>query len=737
MIKINKLLKKHRNDWSLVIKEAQSMEEQHAFHDAILVYEAFLAQSPGNVGVQEILATALLKAGQFQKSLSAHQKAIKLGVQHPAIYLHKGIVEARLQLHDKALESFREALRLRENYALAHNNLGKLLGDLGRMEESLQSFDAAIEIDAAYQDAHYNKAVALIGAGAHQAALEHLDRVLVLDINHASAKFYRLTALEAIGQIDSRAYFEGLQGLLEIHPTHVDSLNAVGNVYKDQHQFDLALAAFDHALAVDPHYAAAHSNRGIILNELKRYEEALASFDRAIHLQDQLVEPYVNRIIALMGLFQEEEALASADQAILLNPHLADAYSNRGLVLIKLMRFEEALDSLSTAIQLNPDLAAAYSNLSNTLWSMGQSDEALEYAEKAIVLRPDLASAHNNLAIILLGSLRLEEALRSFDQAIALDPELADAHFNRSLLLQLQGNFLEGLKAYEWRWRGPFRKYVRDFGRPLWLGDDVLDGKTILLSSEQGLGDAIQMIRYLPLLATKAKKVIVEAPAPLVALFRTMEVDGDLIQRGESLPDFDTYCPLMSLPLAFETDLDSIPQTPYLRVPSDHQTRWEPLLGVKTRPRIGLVWSGSTAHRHDRSRSIPLELFENLLSLPFEFHLIQKEIRDVDQKKIHEFPDLQLHTDSLHDFADTAALVAHMDLVISVDTAVAHLSGALGVPVWILLSFSPDYRWMLNRSDSPWYPSATLWRQEDLGNWSEVLKRVEVSLLEKFRDFIA
>ena len=710
------------------------MEEQHAFHDAILVYEAFLARSPGNVGVLEILATALLKAGQLQKSLSAHQKAIKLGVQHPAIFLHKGIVEARLKLHDKALESFREALRLRENYSLAHNNLGKLLGDMGRMEESLQSFDAAIQIDPTYQDAHYNKAVALIGAGAHQAALEHLDRVLDLDINHASAKFYRLTALEATWQIDSRAYLEGLQDLLQSHPTHVDSLNAVGNVYKAKHQFDQALAAFDRALAVDPHFAAAHSNRGIILNQLKRYEEALASFDRAILDQDQLVEPYVNRVIALMGLFHEEEALASADHAILLNPHLAEAYSNRGLVLIKLMRFEEAFDALSGAIQLDPSLAEAYSNRSNALWTMGQSDKAFEDAKKAITLRPDLASAHNNLAIMLLDSLRLEESLRSFDQAIALDPELADAHFNRSLLLQLQGDLSEGLKAYEWRWRGPFRKYVRDFGRSLWLGDDVIDGKTILLSSEQGLGDAIQMIRYLPLLATKAKKVIVEAPPPLVTLFKAMEVDVEIIPRGKSLPEFDVYCPLMSLPLAFKTDLDSIPnQMPYLRVPDDHQARWEPLLAVKTRPRIGLVWSGSTAHRNDRNRSIPLELFENLLKLPFEFHVLQKEMREIDQEKIPEFPDLQIHTESLHDFADTAALVAHMDLVISVDTSVAHLAGALGVPIWILLPFSPDYRWMLDRKESPWYPSATLWRQQDLGNWDEVLKRVEASLLSEFK----
>ena len=710
------------------------MEDQNAFSDAIVVYEAFLARSPGHLGVQEILATALLKAGQFQKSLAAHQKAIKLGVHHAAIFLHKGIVEARLKLNDEALESFKDALLLRDNYALAHNNLGKLLGDMGRMEESLQSFDAAIKIDPNYQDAHYNKAIALIGSGAHQAALEHLNRVLKLDNHHPSAKFYRLTALEATGQIDLTAYLDGLQDLVQSDPTHVDSLNAIGNVYKAQHQFNQALAVFDRALGVDPHFAAAHSNRGIILNELKRYEEALASFDRAIHLHDQLVEPYVNRVISLMGVFREEEALGSADQAIFISPHLAEAYSNRGLVLIKLMRFEEALDALSTAIQLDPDLAEAYSNLSDALWNMGQSAAALEHAKKAIDLRPDLASAHNNLAIILLGSLKLDEALSSFDQAIALDPESADAHFNRSLLLQLQGNLFEGLKAYEWRWRGPFRRFVRDFVRPLWLGDEALDGKTILLSSEQGFGDAIQMIRYLPHLATKATKVIVEAPAPLATLFEAMAVAAEIIPRGESLPDFDVYCPLMSLPLAFKTDLDSIPdQTPYLRVPDDRQAVWEPLLANKTRPRIGLVWSGSTEHRNDRNRSIPLELFENLLKLPFEFHVLQKEIREVDQKKMPDFTNLQLHTESLHNFADTAALVAHMDVVISVDTSVAHLAGALGVPIWILLPFSPDYRWMLDRKESPWYPSATLWRQQDLGSWDEVLKQVEVALLESLK----
>ena len=708
--------------------------EQHALIDAIVVYEAFLARSPGNVGVQEILATALLKAGQFQKSLAAYQKALKLGARHPTIYLHKGIVEARLKLHDEALESFREALRLRKDYALAHNNLGKLLGDLGRMEESLKSFDAAIEIDPAYQDAHNNKAVALIGAGAYQVALEHLDRVLALNGNHASARFYRLTALKAIGQIEPSAYLQGLQELIQNHPTHVDSLNAIGEFFKAQHQFELSLKAFDRALTVDPHFAAAHSNRGIILNQLKRYEEALASFDRAIQLQDQLVEPHVNRVISLLSLFREEDALTSADYAILLDPHLAEAFSNRALVLIKLMRFEEALEASFTSIKIDPDLAEAYINRSSVLWSMGQYDAAFEDVNKAISLRPDLASAHNGLAVIHLDSLRIEEALSSLDQAIALDPEFADAHFNRSLILQLQGDLSEGLKAYEWRWRGLLRKNARDFGRPLWLGDDVLDGKTILLSSEQGFGDAIQMIRYLPLLAAKAKKVIVEVASPLVSLFGAMEVDCEMIPRGEPLPDFDVHCPAMSLPLAFKTDLESIPnQMPYLRVPAEPQLLWGTLLGPKKRPRIGLVWSGSIAHRNDRNRSIPLEHFEKILTLPYEFHVLQKEIRQVDQDKMLEIPDLKLHSDSLHDFADTSALAAHMDLVISVDTSVAHLAGALGVPVWILLPFSPDYRWMLNRSDSPWYPTAKLWRQSELGNWDEVLKRVEASLISRFK----
>jgi tetratricopeptide (TPR) repeat protein len=736
MIKINKLLKKHRNDWSLAIKDAQAMEEQSDFNDAIVIYEAYLERSPRHAGVQELLATALLRTGQFQKSLTAHQKALKLGAHHPAIYLHKGIVEANLKQQEKALESFNEALRLREDYPLAHNNLGKLLGDMGRFGESIQSFDAAIGIDPDYQDAHFNKAVVLIRTGDHELALEHLDRVLALEDNHASAMFYRLTALEAIRQIDLSALLKGFQAIVDRHPAHVDSLNAMGNIYKAQNQFDQALAAFDRALEVDPYFAAALSNRGIILNELQRYEEALGAFNEALQHQRQLVEPYVNRVISLIGVFREEEALASADQAIVLNPQSAEAFSNRGLVLIKLMRFGEALESLSKAIQLHPNLAEARSNLSDALWNMGQTDAALENAKKAIELQPDLGSAHNNLGIILLGTLRLDEALRSFDQAIALDFKLADAHFNRSLLLQLKGDFLEGLKAFEWRWRGPLRKYVRDFGRPLWLGDDgLLDQKTVLLASEQGLGDAIQMIRYLPLLASKAKKVIVEAPLPLMALFKAMEIDGEIIQRGESPPEFDVYCPLMSLPLAFKTDLDSIPnQMPYLRVPGDRKALWESMVGPKKRPRIGLAWSGSTAHRNDYNRSIPLALFEGLLRLPFEFHVLQKDIREGDQRLIPDFSDLNVYTESLRDFADTAALVAHMDLVISVDTSVAHLTGALGVPLWILLPLSPDYRWMLDRCDSPWYPGATLWRQQERGNWATLLERIEVSLLERFKD---
>lgn len=309
-----------------------------------------------------------------------------------------------------------------------------------------------------------------------------------------------------------------------------------------------------------------------------------------------------------------------------------------------------------------------------------------------------------------------------YDQAISIQPDYADAYWNKALLKILSGDYPTGWALYEWRWQSMQKEHVRKFDQPLWLGDQPLAGKTLLIYPEQGLGDFIQFCRYALLLQTMAGKVIIETPAPLLALLTTLNGEFTLVEQGRPLPDFDLQCPLMSLPYAFKTTLATIPgTTPYLAVDQYKHRWWRERLGEKTAVRIGLVWSGGRGYKNDHNRSIPLKQLVPLLALPLEFHALQKEIRQDDAVVLADFENLHCHQQYLADFTDTAALMAEMDLVISVDTSVAHLAGAIAKPVYILLPFNLDYRWLLDRADSPWYPTATLLRQQRAGDWTGVI----------------
>ena len=303
--------------------------------------------------------------------------------------------------------------------------------------------------------------------------------------------------------------------------------------------------------------------------------------------------------------------------------------------------------------------------------------------------------------------------------------DFANAYWNKSLVELTLGNYEQGWKLFEWRWKSFSKKCVREFSESLWLGDFSISGKTVLIYSEYGLGDVIQFCRYIKMIKDLGATVILEVDSPLVSLLSTLKTDVTIIEECSSLPAIDFQCPMMSLPLAFKTTVESIPSDiPYLFVDVDKQRVWKERLGTKTKKRIGFVCSGSTIHKDDTKRSVPLHLLKPLLDLPFEFHLLQKEIRSDDEAFLAENSQIQTHQEDLIDFSDTAALIKEMDLVISVDTSVAHLAGALGCPVWILIAWKPDWRWLLDRTDSPWYPTATLFRQPEMGSWESVISDV-------------
>ncbi len=410
-------------------------------------------------------------------------------------------------------------------------------------------------------------------------------------------------------------------------------------------------------------------------------------------------------------------------------PNQVEVLTPLGTLLLQHGKTEEGIKQLNKSIGINPNQPEAYYNLGNGLLKNSNFNEALACFDRAISLNPKDSNAFLNRGNTLKDMKRYAEALESYDQAVWLKPDLASALWNKSLVKILTGEYEEGWELYEWGWKCSERGQVRNFNQPLWLGSESIKGKTLLIHSEQGLGDVIQFCRYIPMVEKMGAKVILEVHSSLIPLLSSLEGNFLMVENGHELPYFDVFCPIMSLPLAFKTSINTIPnQVPYLYVNPDKKEIWKERFVSKIRPRIGLAWSGSKTNKNDRNRSIPLELFESLLKLPYEFHSLQKELTNHELAMISKLNNITLHHHELDDFSDTAALVNEMDLVISVDTSVAHLAGALGKQFWLMLPYNPDYRWMDDRIDNPWYPSATLYRQDKMRNWSTVISDISKSL---------
>jgi len=469
------------------------------------------------------------------------------------------------------------------------------------------------------------------------------------------------------------------------------------------------------------------------LHELKRYREALHSFDKAIALQPDCAEVYNSRCLTLHALKLYEQALTSCQQALALKPDYAECLSNLGLIYNDLNRFPEALACHEKALALQPDCGAAFNNRGLVLLNLDRHADALASYRQAIALNPEDSHAYSNRGTVFRELQRFDEALADYEQAIALNPDNPSIYWNKALLKILTGDYAEGWRLYEWRWRDQQQEQVRHYPQPYWLGAESVAGKTVLIYPEQGLGDFIQFCRYALLLEAMGARVVIETPPELVSLLSAAWQDRFMvIPKDQPLPAFDLHCAIMSLPFAFKTVLNSVPAAvPYLYADTRLQENWRTRLGAKTAFRVGLVWSGSTIHKNDRNRSISLKLLEPILNLPLEFHALQKDIRQEDTEFIRQLPLVRDHRSELHSFSDTAALIAEMDLVISVDTSVAHLAGAMAKPVWILLPYAPDYRWMVGRNDSPWYPTARLFRQTGCGDWTEVVAEVARNLADQ------
>jgi Flp pilus assembly protein TadD len=440
------------------------------------------------------------------------------------------------------------------------------------------------------------------------------------------------------------------------------------------------------------------------------------------------LDPALQRAAGLFSAGQLDEAravalsLAASDPANFLAQHLL------GAIALRAGRPAEALEHETRALALRPGHLEALCNRGIALRALDRVVEALADYDRVLAARPDFVPALSLRGVALAALNRHAEAIECYSRAIAIEPHYAPAHLNKGLSELVTGDFDSGWRDFEWRWTGSDTQIAkRPFTQPQWRGENAR-GKTVLIHAEQGLGDAIQVSRYIPAMIERGIDVVLEVPPALEGLLS--QLGGRVVRMGEPLPAFDLHCPILSLPLAFGTRLDSIPATvPYLRAPAAHAARWRDRLGPRDRTRVGLAWSGSTTLRNDRNRTLALSRLGRLRDPRWSLVSLQKEIRDADRAALASGEPIRHFGDQLEDFLDTAALIEQLDVVISVDTAVAHLAGALGKPVWILLPFSPDWRWLLDRDDSPWYPTAKLFRQPTPGDWDSVVARAVEELL--------
>ena len=517
---------------------------------------------------------------------------------------------------------------------------------------------------------------------------------------------------------------------IALKPDYAEAHNSRGIVLANLDRLDDAVAGFDRAIALKPDYAEAYNNRGIVLQDLKRVDDALANFDKAIALQPGNARAHNNRGVALHDLKRPDDALASHDKAIALKPDYAEAYYNRGIVLQDLKRLDDALADFEKAIGLKPNYAPAHNNRGVVLASLNRLDDAIAGFDGAIALKPDDAEAYNNRGNVLQDLKRFDDALANFDKAIALMPDFAEAYGNQSYCLLKMGRFEQGWRLHEWRKKTARPVGNRSFQQPLWLGGEDVANRTLFVHWEQGLGDTIQFCRYGKLLKARGARVVMSVQEPLYRLLRQMSPDMEVVGHNEVPAGFDYHCPLLSLPLALGTTLQNIPsEKRYIFADEQLRRAWDIRLPPQTKPRIGVVWRGSPQHRNDRNRSIDLATLAPLFSADAHWISLQKELRLGDHALLEEHKIVH-YGDELKDFSDTAAVLELLDLVITVDTSVAHLAGAMGKQVWILLPYKSDWRWLSDRDDSPWYPTARLFRQ-DMHAWKYVIARVRAAL----RDF--
>ena len=647
--------------------EGSQLHKNDKLDEAEVYYRAILKAQPNNLDAKHLLCVLKTQQGQYDEALKLIRQVLAANHHMPIALTNQGNILAKLGRLAEALSCYEKAVAIKPDYTEANNNRAVMLLELRRAEEALACCDQAIAANPGFVDAYYNR----------------------------------------------------------------------GNALKELKRLEEAKLSYERTVAIKPDHAEAYNNLGVVLKDLKRTEEALDSYNLALRYKPDYPEALNNRGVALADLKRTEEAIESYTAALALRPEYPEALNNRGLAFKTARRIDDAFADLTQAIKLKPDYPEAYNNYGQTLRMQQRFEEEKDYYIRALAMRPSYTEALNNYAVVLHELGQTDEALKTFERSLALDGTNEETLFSQSLVQLLAGDLASGWRGYAHRFNlkeTGSRPYVS--GVPFWAGEN-LAGKRLIVIEEQGIGDVIQFIRYLPLIGAMGAHVTLMTRQVLSRLFKPFNERSEttnvrVIDRLDTV-HYDVQCTLLDLPIVLGTTLETIPAAvPYLAAESDLVARWHDRVGTQGL-KIGIAWQGNPEGLVDIGRSIPLRMFEPIARIP--------GVRLISLQKRHGLEQLAslpegMQVETLGDdfdngpdaFVDTAAVMANLDMVITSDTSIAHLAGALGRPTWLALKQIPDWRWLLERTDSPWYPTMRLYRQSRRGDWQEVFQRMAADL---------
>ena len=717
---------------------AAAVRDHHAgrLREAVSAYQALLSRAPNDADLLQLCGVALAQLGREAEAARMLARSLEIQPDRPGVLLNLARALHTLRNENEALSACERALALDRSLAPAYRLRATILTALGRREEALASAGQAVRFAMHDAAAHADLGVALEAVGREHDALECFERAIALDPNLAAAHHNR--ALLLMRRADHEGALQSFDRALCLQPQHAALHSNRGNSLKELGRLDEALQCYSTALAIEPGNAQTLHNRAALYTLLGKYVEALRDYDALAALGPERPLDLIGRATTLIGVGRFSDALSPLDRAVALLPDEPEGHVQRGVALLNLGRHPEAVDSFDRALALRPDVPEVLNNRAVALIGAGRISEALASLIRSSVLNSMNPDTLVNMGIVLKILGRHREATAQFGKALAVKPRHSSARFGLAFLQLALGELNLGWPPYEARFELPeLGNPPRRFDFPRWDGTQPLSGRTLLVYAEQGLGDVIQFCRYVSPLVDRGANVVFEVMPSLKALLRTLTSTCRIIGRGEALPAADYYSPLLSLPLAFRTRLDTIPAgVPYLAADSRRIAQWGGRLQSLSGLRVGIAWQGNPAlekHVWARGRSVALASFEPLARLPGISLVSLQKGPGVEQLRSCSFADriLDLGADldaGADAFLDTAAVMSSLDLVISSDTAIAHLAGALGHRAWTALTFSPEWRWLLDRADTPWYPTMRLFRQSTDGDWTAVFQAMAKAL---------